>query len=397
MRVLVICSPYASHLMPMVPLVWGLRARGHDAVVLGQPDIMATAHAAGLPSVSVGDVFDVNEVFHFLPPGLRPIELGAGQAPEDGWTSPAAASDYAPWIYHSKYVLEPYLRFARRWRPDLVLADSLDFSGLIIGGVLSIPVVQHRWGAEPMTPAALATAKTMLGGRAVRHGLPGVPDPDLALAPSSPAWAVPESSGDVLVRPMPYNGGGEIPAWVRDKDRPRRMCVSFGLSMIRLNGLSLVRTIAEACDGLVDAEAVVTLDGRHTAELGPVPDSVRVVAPMPVNALMGVSDVACHHGGGGSALTALAVGIPQLMLPQMMDEHVRCERIEASGAGLMLGDAAAQNSPATLRAAIESLLGDDRFRKAAVTARDEAEKLPSPAQVAQMLENIAAPHGRRAR
>jgi UDP:flavonoid glycosyltransferase YjiC (YdhE family) len=240
-----------------------------------------------------------------------------------------------------------------------------------------------------MTPAALEVAKAVLGGRAVRHGLAAVPDPALSLAPSVPSWAVPEGAGDVLIRPVPYNGGGEVPAWVREGRHPGRVCVSFGLSMLRLNGLALVRTIADAFDDLPGAEAVITLDRARTAELGPVPASVRIIEPAPLSTIMAVSAVACHHGGGGTTLTALTAGLPQLLLPQMMDEHVRCERVAGAGAGITIGDAAGQNDPARVRDALHELLVDDAYGRAARDAQDELDALPSPADIALRLENLA--------
>jgi UDP:flavonoid glycosyltransferase YjiC (YdhE family) len=385
MRVLMISTPSATHMMPIVPLAWGLRAAGHEVLVLGQPDIVPTARGAGLPAVSIGDMFDGMELTHALPPGVRPIEAGLFQVADGQWPQMART-----WVIHAKYMIGRYLEFARAWSPDLLLTDPLEYAALIMGGVLGIPVVQHRWGPEPLSHAGVGLAQKVLHGRAVMLGAPdGVPAPTVVLDPYPPGWNVPGVPGGTRIRPVPYNGGGSRPDWARTRRAARRVVVSLGSMVLDLNGLPLVRYLAEAAALAGDMELLVTVPDRYRAELGPLPEAVTLVPPTPLHLFISDCDAVVHHGGGGTALTALAHGIPQLMLPQMVDQFVRCERIAASGVGLTLPDAAVQNSPQALAGALAEVLEKPAYAEAAAALSEESARLPSPAQVAADLAELA--------
>jgi UDP:flavonoid glycosyltransferase YjiC (YdhE family) len=383
MRVLAISSPSTSHFMPVVPLIWALRSAGHEVMFLGQPDVVGMARSAGLPTVTVGKLFDADQWFRaLLPADKRPIEAGVAQIPPNGWRAIGTG-----WAYNAKDLLGPCLEFARSWRPDLIVTDPLEYSGLIIGGVLGVPAVHHRWSAEPMTAATLGTAKKILQETAQSVGLEEVPDPDVVLDPFPAAMAIPGVPAGRPIRPVPYNGGGSVPSWIRDAPETRRVCVTFGLSTVHLNGLPLVRHIVDGCAGL-DAEAVVMLDKESQDQLGPVPANVRLVESAPLKELLDISDAVVHHGGGGTTITALMLGLPHLLLPQIMDQHPRCTQIEATGAAIQLADAESQNDPETIHDALRAILGKPQYRDAALSLREQANELPSTAETARYLENL---------
>jgi UDP:flavonoid glycosyltransferase YjiC (YdhE family) len=384
-RVLFIPSPSATHMMPIVPLAQALRTAGHEVLVAGQPDIAATARGAGLPMLPVGDMFDAMELTQALPDGKRPIEAGVFQVQDGQWARLARA-----WVIHAKYLYGRYLELARAWRPNLLLTDPLEFSALIVGGLLGVPVVQHRWGPEPLSQAGLELSRRALHTRAVTLGLPaGLPDPDLVLDPFPACWSVPGVPPGEQIRAVPYNGGGRAPTWATEPPTGRRVCVSFGSVMFDLGGLSLVRHLMQAAAEISGIELVVTIGDRHRALLGPVPPMIRLVPPTPLHTFVGSCAAVVHHGGGGTALTALAHGVPQLLLPQMMDQFVRCERIAASGAGLSLPEAFTQNDPAALREALTEVIEKPGYLETARRLRDENAAQPSPADITARLAALA--------
>jgi UDP:flavonoid glycosyltransferase YjiC (YdhE family) len=164
--------------------------------------------------------------------------------------------------------------------------------------------------------------------------------------------------------------------------------VSLGLATVRLGGLPLVQHIADALAGFADVETLMTLDTGHHARLRLAPN-VRVIPPTPLDGLVDSCDLVIHHGGAGTAVATLMAGLPHLLLPQMMDQLIRCEVIAASGAALRLTDAASQNDPRAIRTAVGRLLTEPSFRVAATRLRDQAEALPDPRQVASELEELA--------
>jgi glycosyltransferase len=62
-------------------------------------------------------------------------------------------------------------------------------------------------------------------------------------------------------------------------------------------------------------EIVITLDRTGRERVGPVPDTVRFHESVPVKELLETCDLVVHHGGGGTTISALTVGIPHLLLP----------------------------------------------------------------------------------
>jgi glycosyltransferase len=388
MRVLVLATPSPTHFAAMVPTVWALRAAGNPVLVAGQPDIIGTARGAGLSTVTVGGVFDVVEMIGWsLAPDQRPIEAGLHKIGGGNWGLASRT-----WVTHSRYTLDAYLDIAREWRPDLILADPLEFSALIIGGLLGIPVVQHRWGVDPLGPPGLEYATRVLHERCVRLGLPdGLPRPALVIDPCPPSMRLPETPAGIPVRAVPYNGGGTVPAWLPGRDTARPLVVvSLGRMTAALGGVPLIRYLVEALGGLPDVDGIVTVDTGYHAAIGAPPSNVELLAGVPIGALAPTTAALVHHGGAGTGLTAIAHGLPQLVLPGMMDAFPYSDRVTATGIGLGITEAAEQNDPACLRAAIRRLVEEPWFRTAAEALRHESEQQPAPTDLVPRLEALAA-------
>jgi calicheamicin 3'-O-methyl-rhamnosyltransferase len=92
------------------------------------------------------------------------------------------------------------------------------------------------------------------------------------------------------------------------------------------------------------------------------------------------------HAGSGTVLGALAVGIPQLCLPQGADQFLNAAAVAAAGAGiaLMPGEATAD----AVRQAVVRLLADDSFRTACNRVSASIASMPSPEEVAAVLETL---------
>jgi UDP:flavonoid glycosyltransferase YjiC (YdhE family) len=386
MRVLLMTTPVTTHMAPIVPLAWALRAAGHDVLAAGQQDVLGAAHGAGLSGVAIGEPFHVNDLMTGdLPDGIRAVEvLGRPD-------TAALAAGARVWLMHSRYTAAESLAFARQWRPDLIVSDRLEFSALIVGGVLNVPTVQHRWGVDSIATAAWEPARRALGGICRRMGLDGgLPDPAMILDPCPPGLQDPAVAAGRPIRFIPYNGTGLVPPWARERSRSKRVCVSLGRLTLATNGMPLLRHVLAAFDGLHDVEAVITVDTDFHDQIGPVPDTVRIVEPIPLNLFMESCDAVIHHGGSGTELTATAFGLPQLVLPQTLDCFVVGDRIAACGAGITIEDAADQNSPTMIRDAVMNLLTGPGYRKGACELQDAMAAMPAPAELVEPLEQLAA-------
>lgn len=90
------------------------------------------------------------------------------------------------------------------------------------------------------------------------------------------------------------------------------------------------------------------------------------------------------HGGSGTVLAALGMAIPQLCLPQAADQFINAAAVARSGAGLAIPPG--QVDPAAVGDAVQRLLDDAAFRRAARLVADEIASMPSPDEVAGVLE-----------
>ncbi|WP_034089987.1 nucleotide disphospho-sugar-binding domain-containing protein [Streptacidiphilus albus] len=385
MRVLMFNTPVPTHFTPLVPLAWALRAAGHEVLFAGQPEVVATARSAGLSGVVLGDWYHVGDMLTGgLRDGKRIIETRAPAKPEE------MAAGAKVWMMHARYLLPEYLDFAREFKPDLILSDMLEYASLVVGGSLGVPVVHHRWGLDPISTGARGPARLALQGACHRLGLPGLPDPDLVLDSAPTALLAPGSEPGRPIRYVPFNGPGVYPEWLREK-KPfgRRVVVSLGSRTLSLNGVPHVRDILSAFSGLSDTEAVATVEEEFREALGPMPENVRLIDPVPLHLIMESCDAVVHHGGAGTALTSTSFGLPQLVLPQLLDMFTTGQQLAAAGAAVCISDAEEQNDRSRLRAGLEAVLNEPGYARAAGDLARSMAGMPSPAEVVHDLEALA--------
>ncbi|MFH8409694.1 nucleotide disphospho-sugar-binding domain-containing protein [Streptomyces sp. NPDC018019] len=383
MRVLTVSSPAETHFLPLLPLLRELAAAGHDVLVTGQPDVTGPAAAAGFDTVPFGDPFHALDLRRGgLPAGLRPIEATG--------RPPARQIDGAAqmWRNHAPYFLPDYLELAREWRADLVLSDHMDYTGAVIGKVLGVPSVWHRWGVNPTSTFMLGQTRMWLGPLCERLGLAAVPVPDLVLDPAPPALASTEAPPARPVRPEPHTGGGT--PWTYTTPPGRRVAVALGGHTLDLGGAPLLRRVVDALAAAGAVEAAVSAAPEHRAAVGPLPAGMTYTSRTAPGLLFPGADLVVHHGGAGSTLAAAALGVPQLVLPQLGDAFVAGDRVAAAGAGITLDSAEAQNSDGRLAGALAGLLTGPAYRTAAGRLRAEVAAMPSAAETVAVLEELTA-------
>lgn len=93
------------------------------------------------------------------------------------------------------------------------------------------------------------------------------------------------------------------------------------------------------------------------------------------------------HGGSGTVLAALGMAIPQLCLPQAADQFINAAAVARSGAGLAVPPG--EVGPAAVGSAVRQLLDDPAHRRHAQLVADEIASMPSPDEVASVLETLS--------
>jgi MGT family glycosyltransferase len=133
---------------------------------------------------------------------------------------------------------------------------------------------------------------------------------------------------------------------------------------------------------------VVVATGRVRPEqLGDVPGNVTLHQWVPQADLLPHVDVVVHHGGSGTTLGALAVGVPQLILPQGADQFANAAAVTAAGAGArLLPD---EVSADALAAVVRTLARPGGHSEAARAIAEEIARMPGPDEVARRLPEYA--------
>jgi MGT family glycosyltransferase len=149
----------------------------------------------------------------------------------------------------------------------------------------------------------------------------------------------------------------------------------------------LYQTAIAAVADLPVRALLTTGRGFDLGTLGRVPANVRVEAWVPQANVLPHTAVMVCHGGSGTVLGGLAACVPQVVAPIGADQPQNAQSIAAIGAGLALD----KPDAATLRAAIERVLGDPGFRDAARLVSREMSTLHSIDEAADALLDLAAP------
>jgi UDP:flavonoid glycosyltransferase YjiC (YdhE family) len=337
MRVLFASLASVGHTYPLIPLAIAVRDAGHEVHFAAGENVHAP----------------------LLRNGLRPFR------PADSFYE----------IYAED--LEPDLA---RLRPDLVVHEWGLPGAATAAHRAGIPGLWHGFGR--MIPEGIG-----LQMPTPATGAPGRPHLDIC-PPSLQDKDFLATAERIELRPVPYSEPA-LPAW--RVERPSRPLIYLTLG----TAFGTPEVLATAIQGLMalDAQVVVATGRVHPEQLGTVPDNVTVRAWVPQADLLPHVDVVVHHGGSGTTLGALTVGVPQLILPQGADQFANAETLCAAGAALCLlpdelsVDAIAHN--------VRKLLPCHRYadhRDAARAIAEEIARMPSPNEIARNLPKWAE-HG----
>ncbi len=130
-----------------------------------------------------------------------------------------------------------------------------------------------------------------------------------------------------------------------------------------------------------DVDVLVTVGPEgDPAALQHRSDRVRVERFVDQARVIPLMDAVVHHGGSGTALAAMAAGLPQVIMPQGADQFQNAELLQTTGAARtflpgMEHDILAQH--------IVEALTDNEMKASAVKLAEEIAAMPSPADVAK--------------
>lgn len=325
MRVLFAGLASVGHTYPLIPLAIAVRDAGHEVH-------FAAGEAVHAPLAANG---------------LRPFR------PADSFYE-MYAEDLAPEL--------------ARLRPDLVVHGWGLPGAAIAAEQAGIPGIWHGFGR--MIPEGIGFELPTAPGRPhVDICPPSLQDKDFLA-----------TADRIELRPVPYPAPA---AW--NGRRSSRPLIYLTLGTV----FGTPELLTTAIKGLatLDADVVVAAGRVSLEQLGEVPDTVSVRTWVQQADLLPHVDVVVHHGGSGTTLGALAVGAPQLILPQGADQFANADAVSAAGAALRLlpdelsADAVADH--------VRKLLPHSGHRDAARAIAEEIARMPAPDEVASRLPEYA--------
>ena len=348
---IVLCADGSrGDLQPMIELATALAAAGHDAKLCGPPDFANAAAARGVAYASIGASFRdmlveraglidqsayavIREMVTYLREHLaeRVVRLvehtrGADLVVAAGGELAAASAAECNRVPYRFVVYCPAMLPSREHAPAFVPWQGLP-----------APINRVLWPLVigPISFAAgrvLAPARRSLGLPArrnwFRHVLGERPllaaDPLLARVPADVPFRVDQTAA--------------LHPW-QDEPLPPKLTsfLAAGAPPVYVGFGSMPDAKPDATTHLI-VEAVARAGCRAVisagwAELGggALPEGVFVTGSVPHAALFARCAAVVHHGGAGTTTTAARAGVPQVVVPHVVDQFYWARRVHALG------------------------------------------------------------------
>ena len=366
---------------PFLALARGLQQAGHSAVLCAPPNFGAWASSVGVPFAPMGS--DFQAFFERI----------------NGGISKAARALEAELPLHFEHLLSAAKGC------DAVLGTASAVAAPSVAEALRVP---FRYVA--MSPQALPSAhhpppyvpwpsqpswlnaawwrlvrlsfdtlgKGTLNRQRAALGLLPVDDVLSHVLPRRSFVAV-----DPLLAPLPPDLSAEAVAtgaWVLDEDAPLPpeleaflaagpppLCITFG-SMVDPDPDGTTRLLLDARP---KGARLLLLRGWARLGRGPLPDGVLALEPVPFSRLFPRVSAVIHHGGAGTTATAARAGVPQVVVPHILDQPYWGTQVHRLGLGPR-PIPRARLSAAKLSAALAEALSD----ACRARVRDVASQLP---------------------
>lgn len=321
MRVLVTSSAMAGHFGPLVPFLDAMRERGDDVALLVPEAARERAESTGVPVLIGGspDPAEVAELWH------RFREAARGEAS-------VIANREIFGRLNTAAMLPSVERRVAEHRPALVVHEATEYAG---------PITAMRAGI-PHAQVAISLA-------AVEHGSLGVAAP--ALEPYGPILdalrAAPYLTRfPAAIDPSPYPDTRRyrepapvprrLPDWWGGSTDPL-VYVTFG-TVAGAVGTGAYRAATEALASLPVRVLVTT---GSDLDLGVMPPQVQVRRWVDQHDVFAAASAVVCHGGSGTALAALAAGVPMVIYPMFADQRPNAQALENHGVAVVVDSAGA--------------------------------------------------------
>ncbi len=352
MRIALATEGTRGDVYPMLALGESLRAEGHEVVLCAPPDFRLAAEERGIEhravGVSIRDYLTAHadalaggnwaalrEGRRFLEASVeaqfRELPEAAGDA--DGILG-AGVQAAAASVAQLRAIPYRYIIYC----PSLL--PSADHAPAFLP-MQSMP----RW-ANRLVWGVMGVFFNRILGRLIHRGrrslgLAPAPDAYRHVISDRPVLAADEELGPVppdcpfeveqipCLHPL---GGPALPpkleAFLDQGEAP--VYLGFG-SMTDPDPATTTQRVLDALSGL--GRRAIIDEGWAGLGAGPLPEGVLAIGPVCHARLFPRLAAAVHHGGAGTTTTAARAGVPQIIVPHVMDQFYWAKRVSALGLG----------------------------------------------------------------
>ncbi|MFA1549868.1 nucleotide disphospho-sugar-binding domain-containing protein [Actinomadura chokoriensis] len=378
MRVLFTTCPGHGHFFPMVPLAWASRAAGHEVMVAAPEGFLPVVIGTGLPGTPSSGPLDRKEIMR---PEPTPDRESAVRSAGRGFGRMAA------------HTLDGLAGIVRSWKPDLLVSEPTEHAGPIAATAGGVPYAVQSIGLRFRPQLHAAAAAGFADVR--RPGLDKidkidkideVAPPALDLDVCPPEFQLPGLGNGRPMRYVPYNGASALPPALGDPLGAPLVCVTAGSFLARDEGVR--RLFVDIVDelGRMRVYVALAMDPDLVPLMGRLLDHVVAAGWLPLDLLLPRCALIVHHGGAGTVMTALTHGVPQLVIPYLMDGFDYADQVARTGVGRSLPATAGRDA---VREAVAALLDDDGSAAKAAGVAETIAAGPAPARIVPELESIA--------
>ena len=284
----------------------------------------------------------------------------------------------------------PGLRaLVEEWRPDLVVREASEFASYVVAQAAGVPCVEVAVGLAAFDERFLPLLEAPLAEMGADGGVRGLQSaPRLSLVPERLEDPSATGSGRTLRfrDARPSVAADPLPDWWAGASDP---LVYVTLGSVA-GGLGLFpdfyQQVVSAVSGLPIRILVTIGDAGDPEMLRFLPGNVHVEKWWSQQEVMPYVDAIVGHGGFGTTLTALASGVPLVVLPLFADQPYNAARVAAVGAGITLEGGRAAISQ--LYGALRRVLTEASFRDNARRIADEVDRLPPASDCVPFLEGL---------
>ncbi|MEV4346279.1 nucleotide disphospho-sugar-binding domain-containing protein [Actinoplanes sp. NPDC049596] len=373
MRMLFVTGGSPATVYALTPLATAARNAGHQVLFAANAPTMNAIAAAGLAGVSVSDI-PIRVHIEFDRAGA-PVPRSAD--PEVQIRSIGHAFGRMAAVYQ-----EPLYELAKAWRPDVVVGGTLIYSAAVLASRIGVPYVRQAWDSGEPQVVDVAAAEEMRP-ELEALGLEGIPAQTLWIDVCPASVRDPEAPEGSEMRWIPSNEHPPIEPWMYVKgDRPRVAITAGTKTAPGYFSDYLVELVAKMRK--VDAEILVSAPPAAARAISEATGTRAGWVPFDIVAP--TCDLLVHHAGGGTALTGMTYGVPQLLIPNMPKLVPPSNRLARYGGARVLLPGA--DSAEAVAGAAEDLLADSRYRERAAALAAEVAEMPAPADVIGTIERL---------